>query len=172
MKKIFAFAALAAIMSFRVQNSTDDVVGMEIKGDFNGDKKTELATCGPIRQFYRDRNKDGVGWMVRFDDKTVPELTLGCCMSYMVNEGDLNGDGADELSICANSGKEEDCNYYISTYTLSKQGWKKIIGPFVLAKGCEGFDHDILLSKVSRDEKGGVYYQVDTLGASVKKRAF
>jgi len=172
MKKMLALAAVVMLMSFRFQTPVEGLVGLEVKGDFNGDKKAETATSGPIRQFHRDRNVDGVGWMVKFDDTSVPELTLGCCLSYMVNEGDLNKDGADELSIFANSGNENDCNYYFSTYTLSKTGWKKIIGPFVVAKACEGFQQSMLLSKVTMDEKGAVFYQVDTLGKSVTKRAF
>lgn len=171
-RSIIGLGILLSIMSFQHQINTEDLVGLEVKGDFNGDKKIEEARSGPIRQFYPDKNIDGVGWMAQFEDSTIKELTLGCCLSYMVNEGDLNNDGADELSIYAYSGNMADCNYYYSTYTLTKKGWQKIIGPFVVANGCEGFQSENLLSKVTKDEKGAVYYQVDTLGKSVKKRAF
>jgi len=139
--------------------------------DLNGDGKIETASAGPIRQFYRGRNKDGVGWMIRFEDSTVSELPLGCCLTYMINEGDLNKNGTDELSIYAKPADENDCNYYFSTYTFTKTGWKKIIDPFVIANGCMGMDKQVMLSRVTL-ENGNVYYSMDTLGKTVKRKAF
>jgi hypothetical protein len=88
---------------------------MEVQGDFNGDGKTETARCqiylpngqkASREQVVEDLEVKPSYCQIEFSDAKIPALRVevnGACMGLMFigNEGDLNGDKADELSLVA-----------------------------------------------------------------------
>lgn len=149
----------------------EEPFGFRIIGDFNGDGKKEHALSGTVRQFYTDQ-LHRTDWMIRFSDTTIPEIMAGCCLTYLMQEGDLDNDGADEFSVYQKSEDPNDCHYYITTYSLKKKRWIKLIGPFPVHRGCDYFPTLDLLQKVTKNEKGEVYFEVDTGGVIKRFRAF
>jgi len=168
--RIFLFMLIIIIATaFRCDHA--DLVGMVIHGDFNGDKIQDHATSAPVRQYYPNRADGTTQWMVHFEPKEIPEFFIGCCMAYLINEGDLNYDGKEEISLFQKASDPNSCYYYISTYTLKDGKWEKIIEPFPVVKGCEGFMQEDLLAKVYLNKKS-VYYIVDTATTPQHIKAF
>jgi hypothetical protein len=163
----FLFLLICILLSAAPCDKHLEPVGFEIHGDFNGDGKKEHAKSGTIRQFYLDKKKE-TNWMVHFSDSTIPKLMIGCCLTYLIAEGDLDKDGKDEFSIFQLPNTIDYCAYYITTYTLKKNKWEVLAGPFPAAQGCEGFTQQYLLDKVVSEGKKKVYYTVDT-GKTIQK---
>jgi hypothetical protein len=119
-----------------------------IEGDFNGDGKQEklvehyfdTITGQESNKFYKDITYDqlvGITCMYK-----APESFLVCTnpnidtcwiaaygqllgLSYVKNEGDLNGDGTDEISYVINHADWTNCNScHLATYTNHQ--WKDI----------------------------------------------
>jgi hypothetical protein len=165
-----SFILVALFLSSLMHDHTEPF-GFEIAGDFNGDGKEEHAISGTVRQFYMDK-RERTDWMIRFTDTTLQEIMTGCCLTYLMIEGDLDNDNADEFSVYQQSSDPTDCNYYITTYTLKKNKWEKLIGPFPVHRGCDKFPTLELLNKVTKDKKGKVFFEVDTGNIVVQHRAF
>jgi hypothetical protein len=167
MKSISLLLIFGIVLSSYVPCEHVDPVGFEIHGDFNGDKIEDAAKSGTIRQFHFDRIKE-TDWMIHFSDSTIPELMIGCCLTYLITEGDLDNDRKDEISIYQRSNASENCAYYITTFTLKKNKWEILVNPFPVAEGCDGFTQQYLLDKVFTEAKGKIFYTVDT-GKTIQK---
>ncbi|MGN6531072.1 MAG: hypothetical protein ACTHK0_04900 [Ginsengibacter sp.] len=125
-------------------------VGQKITGDFNGDGKTEdafLKRTNPKSKINR--------WILSFSDKSIAAIPLGCCDVILINEGDLNGDKASEISVF--QAPENSCVYTWTTYSLKTSRWTKFIEPFLIATDCENFKQADLQRRVFK-ENGKVYY--------------
>jgi len=66
--------------------------------------------------------------------KTTKALKIGCCEATLINEGDLNGDELDEISVV--QAPLNGCTYTLSTFTNVNGTWKKLFEPFLLSNGC------------------------------------
>ena len=105
-----------------------------IVGDFNGDGKKETAEL-----YYKFTGEGGVDddptytWVnddydVYFSDdaiKTLDSSIIQWGAANMTNEGDLNGDGADEIGLWIHGGYSMCGTYVVFTYSL--EGWKKLV---------------------------------------------
>jgi hypothetical protein len=117
-----------------------------ISGDFNGDGKTDSLMLGPpfekvfeairlliysetdrseIEKFYEE-SIGGVENVSRvefvFSDKTIPMLNMSSYWGYLIkNEGDLDGDGGDEIGFIA-GWPTSDCRSY-EVLTLKNNKW-------------------------------------------------
>jgi hypothetical protein len=93
-----------------------------ISGDFNGDGKMERA------ELYCLLNGDAVGYNLHFSDETVKPLdssVIEYSAMYMTNEGDLNGDGADDIGLFLHSGESYWGMYAV--YTYSDGEWRELL---------------------------------------------
>jgi hypothetical protein len=169
--KRFFFILLSLVFLALTMHDPHEPFGFEIAGDFNGDGKEEHAKSGTVRQFYPEK-ADRTDWMIRFSDTSLPDIMAGCCLTYLMVEGDLDDDKADEFSLYQKSANPDDCHFYITTYTFKNKNWKPIIGPFPVNRGCDNFPSLSLLNKVTKDKKGRVYFEVDTGGVVRNYRAF
>lgn len=97
-------------------NATTD--SSRISGDFNGDGKTEYAWAVISKPGHGNPMEDGVAdeFSLQFSDPSIPEFKIGCCEVTLINEGDLNHDGADELSTYQAPGNGN--TYDWTTYTF------------------------------------------------------
>lgn len=105
-----------------------------IAGDFNGDGRKEHADL-----YYKFTGEGGVDddptytgpyddYNVYFSDpsiKTLDESIIQLGAAYMTNEGDLNGDGADEIGLWIRGGYTS-CGTYV-VFTYREEGWKDLV---------------------------------------------
>ena len=105
-----------------------------IAGDFNGDGKKEVAEL-----YYKFAGEGGVdddpiytgtddNYDVYFSDdavKTLDSSVIEWGAANMTNEGDLNGDGADEIGLWIYGGYSSSGTYVVFTYC--EEGWKDLV---------------------------------------------
>jgi hypothetical protein len=104
-----------------------------ITGDFNGNGKQDTLMVGDIH--YGNENYDEINYFhFVFSDKTIPKLKIEYSnLNYTIkNEGDLDGDGRDEIGFLygwSSSG----CRYY-NVFTLKNNKWETLIEPVFLTE--------------------------------------
>ncbi|MCL2167920.1 MAG: VCBS repeat-containing protein [Lentimicrobiaceae bacterium] len=93
----------------------------EIIGDFNGDGKIDSLK---LHDWIIDGDFGFVSDVIfSFSDKKIPKLKIGSNLDYTIkNEGDLDGDGADEIGFLYGWGTSV-CRVY-RVYTLKNNRWK------------------------------------------------
>ena len=87
-----------------------------VVGDFNGDEKTEYAAL-----YYFDGNF----CCLQFGDAGIPSFLLKWEISSLVNEGDLNGDNADEIGFFERSGMSYWGEYKV--YVYETDSWREMV---------------------------------------------
>jgi len=99
-----------------------------ITGDFNGDGKIDslmVENYDSLSQKYPDDMEDN-GFNFIFSDKKIPKLHVIGTLDYTIkNEGDLNGDGKDEIGFLYGWGVSG-CRTY-QVFTLKNNKWINII---------------------------------------------
>ena len=105
----------------------------KIYGDFNGDGVKEeawLESDVPGCEHFND-SVHCIGYIC-FSDRTIPVIKIDWCpIGFPQNEGDLNGDGKDEIGILP-GWFSSDCRGY-NIYTLKINKWIEAIKPIPLA---------------------------------------
>lgn len=101
-----------------------------------GKEVTAIATL--VRQTDGNPAEDGTAaaYSITFNDPNIPAIPAGCCELILVNEGDLDGDGIEELSLC--QAPMNGCTFTMTTYSFKNGKWKQLIAPFLIPTGCEG----------------------------------
>lgn len=148
-------------------------IGEKIEGNFLGNGKKISATVIQTKKQKGNPIEDGTPaeFEIRFSDATINPIKAGCCEIKLINEGDLNQDETDEISVY--QAPMNGCTYSMSSYTYTGGNWKKIIDTFLIPTGCENIkNHD--LQKVIFRENNSVYYSVkninDENGKLIKKK--
>lgn len=95
-----------------------------ITGDFNGDGKVERAWLKD-NSVKSALDPDSVlAGIVIFSDLKVPRLIIEQCpFGFLQNEGDLNGDGTDEIGILP-GWTTSACRTYL-LFALNAEGWEE-----------------------------------------------
>lgn len=138
-------------------------VGEKIEGDFNGDGKTEIAKLTNVSA----KKLDDVillKYSVNFSDSAIKPLVLEnvCRKLKLINEGDLNDDNADDISI-SHEIAPSDPIAHLETRSLSNDKWNYIIQDITIH-----FGFDTLNSKELQDivKRNGKYIEYYTYGNS------
>jgi formylglycine-generating enzyme required for sulfatase activity/predicted Ser/Thr protein kinase len=102
-----------------------------IKGDFNGDGELEsMWLAAPV---IKQNDMDCVGECVsyiRFSNSLIPEIRLKTCIGGSpVNEGDLDGDGCDEIGVLPAWFTSCWRNYRVFTFKDGR--WRDAVEPIV-----------------------------------------
>lgn len=110
-----------------------DTISQKIEGDFNGDGKNEKAWLDYplfhnfVPKYIGDIPTKDESY-IRFSNPQIPSIKIKMCIGgHPVNEGDLNGDGADEVGLLP---EWWEGNWYCyQVYTFSKGKWKMAVNP-------------------------------------------
>ncbi|MFZ4402137.1 MAG: hypothetical protein ACOYO1_19055 [Bacteroidales bacterium] len=131
-----------------------------ITGDFNGDGKKEYAvTKWDWKINYSDNE---IKCDIMFSDKKIPKLHLDQLTGlFLVNEGDLNEDGKDEIGFLPGWGNSGCRNYYVVSLINNK--WKYIFDiPNTIGMRRAG----IKLIEKDSTKKGYVYIRYNNVNCS------
>lgn len=133
----------------------------EIKIDLQGNGEKTKATLKQLKEQVGNPLEDGfpAEYALVFDDETIPSLNIGCCAAKLINEGDLNNDGNDELSIYQEP--MNGCTYTLTTYTYKNGEWKQLIEPFSIPTACEEIALDEIGKRVFKEGNEIYIYQTD-----------
>lgn len=136
------------------------MVGKRIYGDFNGDGKYEYAYAEFLKEVKGPTPMDDDGtypvFAIKFSDEKIPTFNIGCCEATLINEGDLNGDRTDEISLF--QAPMNGCSYDWRTITYIGSEWKDLLEPDLIPSiGCEGVLPGEELQDIITLEDGIVY---------------
>ncbi|RPD39161.1 hypothetical protein [Chitinophaga barathri] len=101
-----------------------------VTGDFNGDRRKDTAysfMSDSVNTFYDL-------CYVRFTSGSLPDLEPTQGRKRLVNEGDLDYDGVDELSAFGEV--SPDCSVSHITFSFKKGKWEVFTGPHYLTTSC------------------------------------
>lgn len=102
----------------------------KIRGDFNGDGNLEYAFRVLTKKGYGNPVEDGVPdeYEIHFSDTKLKPVKVDCCWFELINEGDLNNDGSDELSIAQSP--MNGCIGSFRTFTCKSGNCFELFEPF------------------------------------------
>ena len=142
------------------QNSGEIKVGeiiSYIAGKFNDPNKNDTAYVIKTKQGVGNPVEDGTPdeYSIQFTD-TKKEVNIGCCDARLINEGDMNCDGKEELSVFQYPENGNTC--YFKTYTSAKGEWEEFIEPFMVPVAGEPVSDSKLQAMVFLNGKVVYYY--------------
>ena len=118
----------------RQTEQTDSIIGDSyerdtIQGDFNGDGKIEYAysESNPAEYYSLDEVDDGKLNNITFSNPTIPAIETEFQIERLTNEGDLNGDGTDEIGFIERAVSRF---VFYKVYSVRKGVWKQIVSVY------------------------------------------
>ena len=103
---------------------------------------------------------------LQFSDPAIPAFNIGCCEVRLINEGDLNHDGADEIS--AFQAPMNGNTYNWTTYTFKDNTWKPLFDSFLIPTGGDAVADQELDDRVFMENDSIFYYDTDFNDESFK----
>lgn len=149
-------------------------VGESIQGDFEGDGVPGIATAVRIKEGAGNLAEDGTpdDYEIQFSAAGLQSIDAGCCEIRLINEGDLDEDGGDELSLF--QAPMNGCTHTMTTYSRKHGAWKQLIRGFLVPTACTRISDADLQERIFR-EKTVVYFldanANDEGGRLVRKKA-
>ncbi|MEL1242784.1 hypothetical protein AAEO56_00810 [Flavobacterium sp. DGU11] len=138
------------------KEATLNKVGDTIYGDFNGDGKLENAFRVLIKKGYGNPVEDGIPdeYEIHFSDKRIKPVKVDCCWFKLINEGDLDKDGANEITIV--QAPMDGCIGSVNTFTIKAGKSYRLIHPFTIYWCADITDSE--LQKLVVSENNSIYY--------------
>lgn len=98
-----------------------------VTGDFNGDGHSEYAAlyCFDGCADDNSENRAQIYCCIRFGDDNIPTLYPAWGTSNLTNEGDLNGDGTNEIGFLVREGPSYWGEYRV--YTSDADSWRELV---------------------------------------------
>lgn len=98
-----------------------------VTGDFNGDGQSEYAALYCFDGCADDNSENGtqIYCCIRFGNSDIPALYPTWVTSNLTNEGDLNGDGTDEIGFLVREGPSYWDEYRV--YTSDTDSWRELV---------------------------------------------
>ena len=136
-------------------------IGEKIQGDFDGDGQVEIASAIKFKEGNGNPVDDGTAdeYIIQFSGNVLSNINAGCCQIRLINEGDLNNDGADDLSIF--QAPMNGCTYTMTTYSCRNGKWKQIVDPFLIPTGCEHYSDADLQKRIFKEHNNIYYFDTD-----------
>ena len=152
---IFLFIAIGC----KKENKT---IGTQIEGDFNGDGKTEIA----VLEYLGVKQATNVllfKYSVTFTDENIKPIIIETTYRklQLINEGDLNGDNADDISISQEIHPKAPFST-MQTQSFSDNKWNYIITHITIHLGFETLRPEQLQDVVTKKGKSIIYYTYDS----------
>ncbi len=136
-------------------------VGTSIQGDFNGDEQKEYAFA--VKTFQGQGNPLDGGtadeFSVNFSSDKLKSFTVGCCSIKLINEGDLNGNGKDEITVY--QAPMNGNTYSMTTYSNKNGKWEVIINTFLIPTGGNMLSDEELQKRIFKENGSVYFYDVD-----------
>lgn len=123
---------------------------IRIEGRFNGDHFIDTAYAVLYK---RDR------YIVRFSPDSLRALPPCEGRLRLVNEGDLNSDGRDELSVFQEA--TQGCFYYVNTWSYVRGRWKHLTRSWILPYFCDYISDEELQDRIVLEDGTVYYYEAD-----------
>ena len=147
-------------------------IGAYIRGDFNGDGKTDFAKAVKVKEGQGNPAEDGVAdeYEIQFSGNNLKPIKAGCCDIRLINEGDLNNDGTGELSIF--QAPMNGCTYTMKTYSIVNKMWVSL-NAFLVSTGCDSISNGDLQKLIFMEDHSIYYLEKDTnddAGKLIKKK--
>ncbi|WP_143709024.1 hypothetical protein [[Flexibacter] sp. ATCC 35208] len=130
---------------------------VRIEGDFNGDGNLDLAYGVLYRKAMEKEGQDE--YVIRFSNPDIKPLVTGFGEIRLINEGDLNNDGRDDLSVY--QAPLHGCTYVMSSWSFTKSGWKQLTDPWLVYNGCNYLSDEDLQNRIVLEDGILYYYQED-----------
>ncbi|MFK7948069.1 MAG: hypothetical protein AB8G11_10780 [Saprospiraceae bacterium] len=110
-------------------HGVQDIPNNAVKGDYNGDGKTEFAWVINA-ETDGESCKDICECFVTFSNKSIPKFKVGksCVTGRIRNEGDLNDNEIDDLSVVTHGFNGTWAGVYV--YTNRNGNWVDLVKPF------------------------------------------
>lgn len=148
-------------------------IGEKIQGNFLGNGKNITATVIKIKEGKGNPVEDGTPdeYEIHFSDKKLKPIKADCCEIILINEGDLNKDRTEEISIY--QAPMNGCTYSMTTYSYINGNWKKIVNTFMIPTDCEGISNEELQKIIFRENNNIYFLQKDMSnenGKLIKKK--
>ena len=156
----------------RALNDTTETVAPErttanpeesVTGNFTGKNVTAIAT---LIHAGTD-SEDPAQYSITFNDPTIAAVPGVCCGVLLVNEGDLNRDGNDELGVA--NAPLHGCTYDYQVYTYKNTKWNPYIDMFLIPNACDGIDRDKVQELVFKEGNTVYYMKTDVNDEDFKK---
>lgn len=129
-----------------------------VTGNFTGKQLTAMATLVHKGEGAPVDGGTPSAYSITFNDPNIAAIPAGCCEILLLNEGDLNGDGLDELGFA--QAPMNGCTFTYHVYTFKSGKWKEAIAPFLLPTGCDGITRNDLQKRVFKE--GDEIYTLQT----------
>lgn len=148
-------------------------IGETIQGDFDGDGQIDTATVTKVKEGKGNPVEDGTAdeYEIRFSGTQLKAITAGCCEIRLINEGDLDKDGKDEISLF--QAPMNGCTHSMATYSFKNRAWEQIVETFLIPTGCNNSSDADLQNRVFK-ENDVIYYLYtdpnDDSGNLIKKK--
>ncbi|WP_121965789.1 hypothetical protein [Myroides sp. N17-2] len=148
------------IQEVTIERSNNETVGNKIYGDFNGDGKFEYAYRKLTKKGYGNPVENGVPdeYEIHFSDNSINPIKVGCCWFKLINEGDLNNDRADEITIVQSP--ENGCIGRVSTYTIKNNKSNYLFEPFSIFV-CAEISNNELEKLIVKENNTIFYFEAD-----------
>ena len=143
-------------------------IGEKIQGQFFVKGKADIATVTRTKKGKGNPIEDGTAdeYEIRFSSDKLKPIKAGCCNLRLINEGDLNNDGTDEISLF--QAPMNGCTYSMTTYTFTKGIWKKIVATFLIPTFCDNIIDSDLQKRIFKEHNNIYYYVTELKDESVK----
>lgn len=141
---------------------------VRITGDFNGDGITDTAFSVLFAKAVEENTQDQ--YIIRFTGHSLPHAGPEHGRQRLVNEGDLNGDGADEISLFGEP--LDGCVYIMQTLSFHPGYWSPLTDPWLIPTACEYLSGEDLQQRIFL-ENGTLFHlteNVNDKGLQLMKR--
>jgi hypothetical protein len=158
MERIFTIIYLFTFLAIGNAQEVNKKVGDKIYGDFNGDGKFEYAFRVLTKKGQGNPVEDGSPdeYELKFSDKNIKSIRDDFYWFTLINEGDLDNDGSDEISV-----REEPMNGCIGnvkTFTIKNGKSSYLFEPFSFYRGTCDNNMSINPQDLVENDNGIVYY--------------
>lgn len=130
---------------------------IRIEGDFNGDGNRDSAFGVIYRRAMEQEGQDE--YVIRFSNPDIKPLVTGYGEIRLINEGDLNSDGRDDISVY--QAPLHGCTYVMSSWAFTNTGWKQITDPWLVYNGCNYLSDEDLQHRIVMEDGVVYFYQED-----------
>ncbi len=136
-------------------------IGSTIKGNFSTTKKEVFAFVVQTKPIKDIPNKDAIreAYTVFFSDEHIKPIEIGCCDAKLINEGDLNNDGKEDITIY--QAPENGCTYSMQTYSFQNGNWKRIVPLFLIPTACDALSDTALQKMIFKVDNSLYFYDTD-----------